>query len=799
MDKAGNKTMRKTFHHILKLIRAYPYTLHIAALGVFTALMLLPFSMDKMNLFHQDKLPMLIYPVTIFSAGVLQKTFHLFNIGCYLFFLLPFTWIMIVVSFFYKKITPKIISIFSFTAITVYLSTIISGVMLFANTVRWFQALHITVYISFAIAFLFHIFLIARGIRSIRSGNESYTEYQRLLRDEERNAQIMLQNQARQTKSAASTQQDSRGQNNTRIRDILFSLPYIRRFDPAQRTTHVKTKITFIILFTISMMLFVFIYTDLKNYKLLLTQNVNTTGSNLAEQVAAIYTFSDGLHAKISAFLEGIKKTNESSPFPHQRVDIITTDSKMAVLLEHIDSATVCPAFNVFSYTTESGSVRNIPAEEKRITAEDAAAYIQHYRNERTRRLPIYKPEKGTYIYVYPITFSRKDGHKLVGFSVVTYFKEILDRPYFQAKVFVLALSAVFLYAAIIITLFLSDVITDPLILLCGNIRKTTNILSDILSGTAKIDAEKLTFAETIKTHDEIKHLSIEIKNIITLIRGMLPYVSFHTIRNAEKEKGSRGGQRDLCFLFTDIRGFTSLCENMNPREVIAILNRYLDIETQIIFNNGGDIDKYVGDEMMAFFSGPRKELNACRAAIEIREALHKEQQSAIKAGKATVSLGIGINSGTVVFGPVGSETRKDFTSIGDTVNLAARLEGVNKVYGSKTVISESVYAKLRDNFICRELDYITVKGKAEVVRIFEVLQATEKITNERIYDLKNLFETGLHHYRRREWQQASRSFSDCVQKYNDKPSQVFLDRITHYQISPPPADWTGVFVMNVK
>lgn len=796
------KTIRENCKHTAKCIAAYPYTLHIAALGIFTALMILPFSMDKMNLFHQDKLPVLVYPFTFFSAGVLQKTFHLFNIGCYLFFLLPLTWIMIVTSFFYKKITPKMISICSFAAVSIYLATAISGVMLFANTIRWFQTLHITVYISFFIALSFHILLIARGIRSIRSGSESYTEYQRLLRDEERNTLIMLQNQAKrstQTKPAASAQQKPQEQSNTRIKDIFLSLPYIRRFRSAQRTTHVKTKITCIILSTISIMLFVFIYTDLKNYKLLLTQNVNTTGSNLAEQVAAIYTFSDGLHAKINAFLEGIKKTNESSPFPHQRVDIITTDSKTAVLLEHIDTTTVFPAFNVFSYTTEPESVRKIPAEEKRITAEEATYYIRHYQNERIRNLPIYKPEKGSCIYVYPIAFSRKDGHKLVGFSVVTYFKEILDRPYFQAKVFIFALSAVFLYAAIIITLFLSDIITDPLIILCANIRNTTNILSNILSGTAKIDAEKLIFAETIKTHDEIKRLSIEIKNIVTLVRGMLPYVSFHTIRNAEKEKGSRGTQRDLCFLFTDIRGFTSLCENMSPREIITILNRYLDIEAQIIFDNGGDIDKYVGDEMMAFFSGPRKELNACKAAIEIREALHKEQQSAIQAGKAAVSLGIGINSGTVVFGPVGSETRKDFTSIGDTVNLAARLEGVNKVYGSKTVISESVYNKLQDNFICRELDYITVKGKAEAVRIFEILQAAQKIKDKRIYDLKNLFETGLQHYRQRKWQQAAKYFSSCVQKYNDTPSQVFLDRITHYQISPPPNNWTGVFVMNVK
>ena len=573
----------------------------------------------------------------------------------------------------------------------------------------------------------------------------------------------------------------------------------IDRIKDPEKKTHLKSKIAGVILIAIIIIISVFIYTDLKNYKLLLTQNVNTTGKNQAEQVAAIYGFSDGLHAKISAFLEGIKKTNASSPFPHRRVDIITTDSKEPVFLDKIDNTTVLPDFNVFSYTTEQGAVRNIPAEEKRITAEEAALYIKHFQNINTQSQPIYKADKGMCLYVYPITFSRKDGQRLVGFSVVTYMKEILDRPYFQAKVFIFALAAIFVYAAIIITLFLADFIAEPIIQLCVNIRKTTNILNEIFSGNAKIDAHKLVFDDNLKTRDEIKTLSKEIKNIITLVRGMLPYISFHTLRNAEKDVGSKSISRNLCFLFTDIRGFTKLCEKLPAREVILMLNRYLNIETKIIFDNGGDVDKYVGDEMMAFFAGPKKEINACKAAMEIREALYREQMAALKVGRETISLGIGINTGYVIFGPVGSETRKDFTSIGDTVNLAARLEGANKQYGSKTIISEAVYNNLGNTFICRELDYITVKGKTEVVRIFEVLQEAKKNTGDKIYDLKKLFETGLDYYRQRKWKTAEKYFLECVEKYNDKPAKVFLERIEHYRSSPPPADWKGVFVMRVK
>jgi len=787
------KIIPEKLKNMWKVLNNYPHITKIFSLVILTVLMSLPFGMDKMDLFNTDYIPPLLYPFTVLSSKALRNEFHFFYISCFSFFLLPLTFAITIASIFQKKLTDRIVFISTLLTVTLYLSAAVSGAVLLANTARWFQYLSFSVYVAFFTALAFHIILIARGILSIKAQNESYIEYKRLLLEEKEEAKRARKSNKKTPKSK---QKQTAAEANSKIDG--FRKKILRPFTAPDRKTHIKNKITIAILLTITVILLTFIYTDLKNYKLLLTQNVNTTGKNQAEQVAAIYNFSDGLHAKISAFLEGIKKTNDSSPFPHQRVDIITTDSKTPVYLEQIDSSTQMPSFNVFSYTTEAGSVRAIPADEKQITPDDAAYYIRHFQNERTRNQPIYKPEKNTYLYVYPITFSRKDGQRLVGFSVVTYLKEILDRPYFQAKVFIYSLAAVFFYAAIIMTLFLADFITDPIMLLCGNIRKTTNILTELLSGNAKIDADKLTFEENIKTRDEIKRLSIEIKNIVTLVRGMLPYVSFHTLRNAEKDS-SRSATRDLCFLFTDIRGFTNLCENMPPQDVIALLNRYLDLETKIIFKNGGDVDKYVGDEIMAFFSGPRKEIRACKAAMEIREALYKEHEDAVRKGNAAISLGIGINTGSVVFGPVGSETRKDFTSIGDTVNLAARLEGANKQYGSKIIISESVYKNLKGDFICRELDYITVKGKTEAVRIFEVLQATEKITAEKIQDLKELFEQGLYYYRQRKWKIAEKYFLECIEKYNDKPSKVFLERTIHYRISPPEADWKGVFVMTVK
>lgn len=486
-----------------------------------------------------------------------------------------------------------------------------------------------------------------------------------------------------------------------------------------------------------------------------------------------------------------------------------SSDVAEPVVSEETDDSTVItaalPDFNIFAYTTAAEAARLIPDEEKRITSEQAETFLKRYQNESLRKEPIYNSRNGTITYMHPITVTQEmeKGHKLVGFSIITYRKEILARPYFQAKVFIFTISAVFFYISIVVTLFLADFIANPIIFLCGSVRETTNILSSLLSGTARIDPESLTFDDKVGTNDEIKTLSLEINNIITLIRGILPYISFHTLQSAKQNTERASSRttptrRELCFLFTDIRGFTTLCEGLPPKEVIPILNHYLDIETQIILDNHGDVDKYVGDEMMAFFDGPRKEINACKAAMEIRKAMREEEEASLAEGKTPISMGIGINSGAVVFGPVGSETRKDFTSIGDTVNLAARLEGANKEYGSKTIISEAVYNQLHESFICRELDFITVKGKSEPVRIFEILQSA-KLSNEKLLDIKNLFEAGLAAYRKKQWKTAEKYFSECNQKYNDMPSQVFLRRIVHYKISPPERNWKGVFVMEVK
>ena len=510
-----------------------------------------------------------------------------------------------------------------------------------------------------------------------------------------------------------------------------------KHFKHRVKRLSVKTKFTFVITGLIIVILLAFMLLILNTYKKMFIEAVSDVGRAQAEQTAAVYDSADGRNDKISAFFEELRVSNDYAETPFERIDIIVTyDKEPVVYLETWEPNTELPNFNTFAYTT--GKPKTIDEEEKSLTSEQAVDYLKRYKSEAYKKDYVYSKTNKTCKYIYPVTFSRKAGKKLTGFAIVTYKQQVLMRQYFRTKVFVFTLISIFLYLSVIFSILLADFIFNPLLFLRKNVKKTSRAIEKILGGTAKNASNTLKFYDTIKTKDEIKDLSLEIGEMVGLIKGIMPYVSFSTLQHAEKVSDSDGKKsnsttsRDLCFLFTDIRGFTSLCEGMPPKKVVEILNRYLEIETQIILDNNGDIDKFVGDEMMAFFSGPRKEINACKAAMEIRAAMREQQQISMEDGSTYVSIGIGINSGKVTFGPVGSRARKDFTSIGDAVNLAARLEGANKAYGSKSIITETVYQKLRDMFICRELDFITVKGKTEPVRIYEILQQKTQAKQKR-------------------------------------------------------------------
>lgn len=678
----------------------------------------------------------------------------------YLLYLLPAVAVFLIISLFIKKDLIKPIFISIYVALSIYLLCSFLCFISTANAQSWFLKLPFYIYLFYLISIASHIFLTVYGTIQLKNSNPQYVEFKKIHQEE----------------------QDRHG-----------------------KKLSIKTKLNVTVLSTITIILATFMSLVLNRYKDFMTAAVSDIGRSIAEQTASVYEENEGLNAPIAAFFEAQKTNNSYAGSPYQRIDIIKlsreqlkelSNQKNNLFIEDIKSAADLPDFQEFAYTT--GNPPDIPAEEKNLSAAQAYEFLKRYKNGSYRKQPYFDKSTNTCKFIHPVAFEWKGGHHLIGFSIVTYSKELLMEALFKTKVFVFSMTILFLYISVIITVILSDLIVNPLLFLKLNVRNASDSISDILSGSAKIEPKSLVFEENIKTKDEVKDLSKEISNLVQLIRRIIPYISFSTLKNAEKSDTRKSTARELCFLFTDIRGFTTLCEGLQPKEVVGILNHYLDIETEIILNNGGDVDKFVGDEMMAFFAGPRKEYNACKAAMEIRAAMRAEQQKSKEDGKSFISIGIGINTGKVVFGPVGSKTRMDFTSIGDTVNLASRLESANKAYGSKSIITEAVYNKLHDSFICRELDFITVKGKTEPCRIYEILQK-KTASADKIYEIKDLFEQGLALYREQKWEEAESFFNKCAMKYRDYPSIVFLDRIRHFKQNPPPADWDGVFAMKVK
>jgi adenylate cyclase len=375
---------------------------------------------------------------------------------------------------------------------------------------------------------------------------------------------------------------------------------------------------------------------------------------------------------------------------------------------------------------------------------------------------------------------------------VETFQEDEIFEPYFRSRSSVIALTIFFGYLSIILIYVVGNIIVNPLLFLSMSVRKISESLRSMIRGESRVSAGALQYVDYVSSRDEIKSLSGEIGNMVTVIRGIIPYISTSTLKQAEKGE-TASSEKELAFLFTDMRGFTTLCEGMKPDQVVGLLNHYLDLETEIIMANGGDVDKFVGDEMMATFDGKDKELRACKAAMEIRHAMMAEKEHRHKKGQQTVEIGIGVNTGSVVFGSVGARDRMDFTSIGDTVNLAARLESANKIYLSKAIITHAVWRNVKNVFLCRELDYIAVKGKNEPVRIFEILQEKSK-ASAKLVEIAKVFQEGLSAYRKRDWKTAAECFRKNIKDYDDGPSDAFLQRVKLFMKNPPPDDWDGVF-----
>jgi adenylate cyclase len=266
------------------------------------------------------------------------------------------------------------------------------------------------------------------------------------------------------------------------------------------------------------------------------------------------------------------------------------------------------------------------------------------------------------------------------------------------------------------------------------------------------------------------------------------------------------GGQKkELTVFFSDVRGFTTISETLSPEALTALLNEYFTPMTTLILESGGLLDKYIGDAIMAVWGAPipleDHPDRALSASLKMLDALTVLQQKWKRDGLPPIDIGIGLNTGPMVVGNMGSDQRFDYTVLGDAVNLGARLEGINKQYGTRILLSEFVRKNLKrpNDFLLREIDKIKVKGKNEPVTIYEGVQTSGR-NIEQVREVVGLFEMGLARYRQKDWDGAIAQLSKGLLILpEDKPSKIFIERCELLKSEDPGQDWDGVWVMTTK
>ena len=339
--------------------------------------------------------------------------------------------------------------------------------------------------------------------------------------------------------------------------------------------------------------------------------------------------------------------------------------------------------------------------------------------------------------------------------------------------------------------------------------------VSRLVDGTNAVKAGDLSTVIPVTTKDEIGDLTGSFNHMVDELRlkeqiketfgkYMDPRIVSNLLDHSEFTQ-SGGERREMTVMFIDLKGVTSISEALPPDDLITMINTFFGHMTEAISANKGVVDKFMGDTVMAYWGPPFTNPNehaelACRAAtaaLSHLEAFRSDVIAAVgdPAKDLDIDLRIGISTGTVVVGTVGSSASRSFTVMGDPVNLGSRLEDANKAYGTHIMLSERTRELAGPGFLIRELDLIRVKGKAQPTRVYELVVDDEISTSSR-----DQFEAGITAYRARDWDAAEQAFASVLSAHpKDTPSQVYAERVDHLKKIPPPDKWDGVWVFETK
>ncbi len=342
-----------------------------------------------------------------------------------------------------------------------------------------------------------------------------------------------------------------------------------------------------------------------------------------------------------------------------------------------------------------------------------------------------------------------------------------------------------------------------------GLSRSLSRPINEISAAAVKVAAGDLLVCVRADRQDELGELARRFNAMVQGLReravakdALGRYLSREMaddVMTGQKGVSLQGQRRELTVLFCDVAGFTTISEKLEPEALVALLNQYLDAMVRVLIKHGAYVDKFEGDAIMAFWNAPRHAADhavfGCLAVLEMRTAAQAISAEWKAAGKPEFGVRYGLNTGIAIVGNMGATDKINYTAIGDNVNLASRLEGANKQYGTQMMISEETFEHARDQIEARELDVLKVKGKARPVRVYELMARKGELTAEQS-KIRDGFTAGLMLYRARRFEEALALFELAV---DDGPSSTFSARCREFLKDPPQTDWDGTYEMETK
>lgn len=395
------------------------------------------------------------------------------------------------------------------------------------------------------------------------------------------------------------------------------------------------------------------------------------------------------------------------------------------------------------------------------------------------------------YVATYIPLPDKLPGHWLIG--IVTLQDDFIN-VLKKANILTLSIGIIILLLGIAIVSKLINWIVNP--------------LNEIALETEKIKHFDLDGDTIIQSRiKEINEIAHDIYSMKSGLRSFGKYVPADLVRQLiERGEDAKigGSRKQLAIFFSDIRDFTNIAENMDPNQLMSHICEYLDELSAIIDRHGGTIDKYIGDSIMAFWGAPLSEHlsphQAARAALACIKRSNELNEKWKKDRKPVLFTRIGLHLGDAIVGNLGSSHHLNYTAISDAINIANRLEGVNKLYGTQIIVSEPIYHVIKNDFMLRLLDCVIPKGKAQPILIYELLGENHNPTAINFSKYNDIFKKAFTAYQQKDWNSAIDLFKQCIMLYpSDTVAVLFIKRCELYKVSPPPADWVGVWLMEGK